>query len=127
MVPAHDCGQPINPLAVEQQIQRSAMEAGPQGVLMEKHDWTSRGQNLNANFLDYWFSAFHRRANIDPIVVSSNDPFGPFGAKEGGLVHLRGDDRSGGQCRAECHRRACPKSSLSHLKWCWRLLEERKS
>ena len=27
MVAAHDCGQPINPLAVEQQIQRSAMEA----------------------------------------------------------------------------------------------------
>jgi len=85
MVAAHDCGQPINPLAVEQQIQRSAMEAGPQGVLMEKHDWTSRGQNLNANFLDYWFPLSTDVPNIDPIVVSSNDPFGPFGAKEGGL------------------------------------------
>ena len=85
MVAAHDCGQPINPLAVEQQIQRSAMEAGPQGVLMEKHDWTSRGQNLNANFLDYWFPLSTDVPNIDPIVVTSNDPFGPFGAKEGGL------------------------------------------
>jgi 4-hydroxybenzoyl-CoA reductase subunit alpha len=85
MVAAHDCGQPINPLAVEQQIQRSAMEAGPQGVLMEKHLWTKNGQNLNANFADYWFPLSTDVPNIDPIVVTSNDPFGPFGAKEGGL------------------------------------------
>ncbi len=85
MVAAHDCGQPINPMAVEQQIQRSAMEAGPQGVLMEKHLWTGRGQNLNANFGDYWFPLSTDVPNIDPIVVTSNDPFGPFGAKEGGL------------------------------------------
>jgi CO/xanthine dehydrogenase Mo-binding subunit len=85
MVAAHDCGQPINPLAVEQQIQRSAMEAGPQGVLMEKHLWTGGGQNLNANFADYWFPLSTDVPNIDPIVVTSNDPFGPFGAKEGGL------------------------------------------
>jgi 4-hydroxybenzoyl-CoA reductase subunit alpha len=85
MVAAHDCGYPINPLAVEQQIQRSAMEAGPQGVLMEKHLWTGGGQNLNANFIDYWFPLSTDVPNIDPIVVTSNDPFGPFGAKEGGL------------------------------------------
>ncbi len=85
MVAAHDCGQPINPLAVEQQIQRSAAEAGPDGGLMEKHLWTNRGQNLNANFSDYWFPLATDVPNIDPIVVTSNDPFGPFGAKEGGL------------------------------------------
>ncbi len=85
MVAAHDCGYPINPLGVEQQIQRSAMEAGPQGVLMEKHLWTSRGQNLNANFADYWFPLSTDVPNIDPIIVTSNDPFGPFGAKDGGL------------------------------------------
>ena len=85
MVGAHDCGYPINPLAVEQQIQRSAMEAGPQGVLMEKHLWTEKGQNLNANFADYWFPLATDVPNIEPIIVRSNDPFGPFGAKEGGL------------------------------------------
>jgi 4-hydroxybenzoyl-CoA reductase subunit alpha len=85
MVAAHDCGYPINPLAVEQQIQRSAVEAGPDGVLMEKHLWTNKGQNLNANFGDYWFPLSTDVPNIDPIIVTSNDPFGPFGAKEGGL------------------------------------------
>ncbi|MDA8189042.1 MAG: xanthine dehydrogenase family protein molybdopterin-binding subunit [Dehalococcoidales bacterium] len=85
MVAAHDCGYPINPLAVEQQIQRSALEAGPEGTLLEKHMWTANGQNLNANFLDYWFPLSTDVPNIDPIIVTSNDPFGPFGAKEGGL------------------------------------------
>ncbi len=85
MVAAHDCGYPINPLAVEQQIQRAAAEAGPQGVLMEKHVWTKRGQNLNANFTDYWFPLSTDVPYIHPIIVTSNDPFGPFGAKEGGL------------------------------------------
>ncbi|MEW6666717.1 MAG: molybdopterin-dependent oxidoreductase [Thermodesulfobacteriota bacterium] len=85
MVAAHDCGQPINPMAVEQQIQRSAVDGGPEGVLMEKHLWTKQGQNLNANFADYWFPLATDVPNIDPIVVTSNDPFGPFGAKEGGL------------------------------------------
>ncbi|RJR50347.1 MAG: aldehyde oxidase [Desulfobacteraceae bacterium] len=85
MVAAHDCGQPINPLAVEQQIQRSAVDGGPEGVLMEKHIWTEKGQNLNANFTDYWFPLSTDVPNIEPIIVSSGDPFGPFGAKEGGL------------------------------------------
>lgn len=85
MVAAHDCGYPINPLAVEQQIQRSAIEGGPQGVILEKHRWTKKGQNLNANFIDYWFPLATDVPNIEPIIVTSNDPFGPFGAKEGGL------------------------------------------
>jgi len=85
MVAAHDCGFPINPMAVEQQIQRSAMEGGPQGILMEKHLWSKKGQNLNANFIDYWFPLATDVPNIEPIIVTSNDPFGPFGAKEGGL------------------------------------------
>lgn len=85
MTAAHDCGYPINPLAVEQQIQRSAMEAGPAGVIFERHIWTDRGQNLNANFTDYWFPLATDVPNIEPIIVTSNEPYGPFGAKEGGL------------------------------------------
>jgi 4-hydroxybenzoyl-CoA reductase subunit alpha len=84
LVAAHDCGYPINPMAVEQQIQRSAMEAGMQGAIMERHLW-SNGQNLNANFLDYWFPLAVDVPRIEPIVVTSNETFGPFGAKEGGM------------------------------------------
>ncbi len=85
MTAAHDCGYPINPMAVEQQIQRSAFEAGPAGVMLEKHAWTKLGQNLNANFNDYWFPLSTDVPNVETIIVTSNEDFGPFGAKEGGL------------------------------------------
>lgn len=84
LVAAHDCGYPINPMAVEQQIQRSAVEGGLQGVLLERHLW-NKGQNLNANFLDYWFPLAVDVPKIEPIIVTSNETFGPFGAKEGGM------------------------------------------
>ena len=84
MVAAHDCGYPINPMAVEQQIQRAAMQSGICGGLLEQILW-DKGQSLNANYLDYWFPTALDVPNIEPIIVASNDPFGPFGAKEGSL------------------------------------------
>lgn len=82
---AHDCGYPINLAALEGQIQRSAMAGGVQAALLERFIWDN-GQNLNANFLDYWFptSVDVPRLN-DTIIVTSNDPFGPFGAKEASM------------------------------------------
>jgi CO/xanthine dehydrogenase Mo-binding subunit len=35
--------------------------------------------------LDYWFPTALDVSSIEPIIVASNDPFGPFGAKEGSL------------------------------------------
>jgi CO/xanthine dehydrogenase Mo-binding subunit len=72
-------------MAVEQQIHRSALEAGPAGVMLEKHAWTNLGQNLNANFTDYWFPLSTDVPNVETVIVTSNEDFGPFGAKEGGL------------------------------------------
>ena len=45
-----------------------------------------KGQNLNANNLDYWLPTALDVPEIEPIIVSSNDPLGPFGAKEGSLT-----------------------------------------
>lgn len=84
MIAAHDCGFPINPMAVEGQIHRSAVASGVQGGLLERHLWDN-GQTLNANFLDYWFPTALDVPKIETIIVVTNDPFGPFGAKEGGL------------------------------------------
>lgn len=84
MIAAHDCGYPINPMAVEQQIQGSAVASGMYGGLFEKILWDS-GQNLNANNLDYWFPTALDVPNTQPIIVATNDPLGPFGAKEGSL------------------------------------------
>lgn len=84
MTAAHDCGYPINAMAVEQQIQRAATSSGICGGVFDKILW-DKGQTLNANYLDYWFPTALDVPHIEPIIVSSNDPFGPFGAKEGSL------------------------------------------
>ncbi|MBN1106188.1 MAG: molybdopterin-dependent oxidoreductase [Deltaproteobacteria bacterium] len=84
MIAAHDCGYPINLMAVEQQIQRAAVGSGIYGGLLERILW-HEGKNLNANHLDYWFPTALDVPPIEPIVVASNDPYGPFGAKEGSL------------------------------------------
>jgi len=84
MIAAHDCGYPINPMAVEQQIQRAAVGSGIYGGLFERILW-HEGRSLNSNYLDYWFPTALDVPPIEPIIVASNDPFGPFGAKEGSL------------------------------------------
>jgi xanthine dehydrogenase molybdenum-binding subunit len=47
------------------------------------------GKVMNPNFLDYKMLTAKDVPNIEPIVIETNDPFGPFGAKgvgEPGLV-----------------------------------------
>lgn len=84
MIGAQDCGYPINPMAIEQQVEGGAFSSGIQGGMFEKILWDN-GQNLNANNLDYWFPTAMDVPNIQTIIVSSNDPLGPFGAKEASL------------------------------------------
>jgi len=84
MIAAHDCGYPINPMAVEQQIQGAAVGSGICSGLFEKILWDGE-QSLNANNLDYWFPTALDVPNTQPIIVASNDRLGPFGAKEGSL------------------------------------------
>ncbi|MDP6379630.1 MAG: hypothetical protein QF885_08275, partial [Candidatus Thalassarchaeaceae archaeon] len=42
------------------------------------------GDLMNANLLDYKIPTVHEMPNVFPIIVESNDPEGPFGAKEAG-------------------------------------------
>jgi len=85
MIATHDCGYPINPMAVEQQIQGAAVGSGICGGLLERILWDN-GQNLNANNLDYWFPTALDVPNIEPVIITTDDPDGPFGAKEGSLT-----------------------------------------
>ncbi|MFC1872003.1 xanthine dehydrogenase family protein molybdopterin-binding subunit, partial [Chloroflexota bacterium] len=84
MVAAHDCGYPINPMAIEQQVEGGAASSGIYGGIFERIMWDN-GQNLNANNLDYWFPTALDIPDIKTIIVSTNDPYGPFGAKESSL------------------------------------------
>ncbi len=80
---AHDCGKALNPLAVEGQIIGSC-HMGLGQVLSEEMRYGRKGNLLNPNLLEYKIPTVHEMPTIVPIIVESNDPEGPFGAKEAG-------------------------------------------
>ncbi len=80
---AHDCGKALNPLAVEGQIIGSC-HMGMGQVLSEEMRYGRTGHLLNPDLLDYKIMSVHEMPEVVPIIVESNDPEGPFGAKEAG-------------------------------------------
>ncbi len=80
---AHDCGKALNPLSVKGQIIGSC-HMGMGQVLSEEMRYGRTGHLLNPDFLDYKIPTVHEMPDVYPIIVESNDPEGPFGAKEAG-------------------------------------------
>lgn len=82
VVAAHDVGRAINPKIVEGQIDGQVFSGMSQAlyeeVLMED------GQALNPSRLDYKMPRAWEVPPVEHIIVESNDPYGPFGAKEVG-------------------------------------------
>ena len=82
---AHDCGFPLNPMLVEGQIQGATVMGIGQALyedLIRDH-----GQVMNPSFRDYKMSLsvdVPKLENVRHINVITNDPAGPFGAKEAG-------------------------------------------
>ena len=79
---AHDCGKALNALSVEGQVQGSVWMGMGQAMSEEAryHD----GLLLTANMLDYRVPTIRDSPPIAVGIVESNDPHGPFGAKEAG-------------------------------------------
>ena len=82
MVTAHDCGTPINPMLVEGQLEGSVV--GGMGQALYEDVIVENGQVMNPSFLDYGFPTFLEMPEIEAIEVETDDPIGPFGAKEAG-------------------------------------------
>lgn len=82
MVTAHDCGKAINPMLVEGQLEGSVV--GGMGQALYEDVVVDKGQVMNPTFLDYGFPTFMEMPEIGAIEVETNDPIGPFGAKEAG-------------------------------------------
>ena len=79
---AFDCGRPLNRLAVEGQIQGS-IHMGLGQYMGESMDY--RGARLmNPALLDYKILMPHQMPEVECLLVGSDDPEGPFGAKEAG-------------------------------------------
>ena len=77
---AHDCGRALNPVSVEGQIIGSVW-MGMGQALTEEMVWKD-GMLMNAGLLEYRSPSSVESPEVEPIIVESVDPEGPFGAKE---------------------------------------------
>jgi len=82
IVAAHDCGRALNPLTVKGQIEGSVY-MGLGQALQEEMVWNN-GRLMNPTLLEYRIPSTLETPEIESIIVESNDPEGPFGAKEAG-------------------------------------------
>ena len=85
---AHDCGKALNRLTVEGQVQGSVWMG--MGQALSEETGYFDGLPLAANMLDYRVPTIADSPPIDVQIVESNDPLGPFGAKEAGEGSLAG-------------------------------------
>jgi 4-hydroxybenzoyl-CoA reductase alpha subunit len=80
---AHDCGRAFNPLLVEGQTEGSVYMALGE-VLMEEQVFRKSGLHKIPSILEYKSPTTLETPEIETILVETNDPEGPFGAKEAG-------------------------------------------
>jgi CO/xanthine dehydrogenase Mo-binding subunit len=78
---AHDLGRAINLLSVENQIQGGAIQGMGFGLMENQITDRNTGVCVNPSLVDYKLFTVKDIPEINPILVESNDPFGPFGAK----------------------------------------------
>src|SRR6202047_1337078 len=77
---AHDCGRALNPVSVEGQIIGSVW-MGMGQALTEEMIWKD-GMLMKHGLLEYRSPSSVESPEVEPIIVESVDPEGPFGAKE---------------------------------------------
>ncbi len=80
---AHDCGKAICPSLVVGQIEGSVY-MGVAEALLEEHVIGEDGIHRGPNLLDYRIPTSLDVPEIESLLVESNDPEGPYGAKEAG-------------------------------------------
>lgn len=83
MTDAHDCGFAINRTSVEGQMEGS-LSMGLGEAMFEEVKFDDRGRILNADLGEYKIPTALDMPPVDTIIVESNEPNGPFGAKEVG-------------------------------------------
>jgi len=80
MIIAHDCGRPLNPINVEAQNQGAAVQG--LGQALYEQFVMEHGETLNPNFADYKMPLSLDVPNIEVVDIITDDPNGPYGAKE---------------------------------------------
>ncbi len=80
---SHDCGFAINRTQVEGQMQGNFL-MGLGEALFEEVKFDELGRTVNANLAEYKIPTALDVPTLDPIVIESQEPNGPYGAKEVG-------------------------------------------
>ena len=80
---AHDCGKALNPTLVEGQIEGSVY-MGAAEAQMEEMVYNDKGLLFGPSLLDYRIPTSMDTPDLQALIVESNDPNGPYGAKEAG-------------------------------------------
>lgn len=76
---AHDVGKALNPLFIEGQIYGAAVMGT--GMALTEELKLDHGQVMNGRFTDYKLLTAKDRIPVTPIIVETDDPAGPYGAK----------------------------------------------
>ncbi len=89
LITGHDCGRVINPINVEGQLD-GAVSKGV-GMAFYEDQPHKDGSYLNTNFLDFLMPTSLDHPGEAPLKsIETNEPNGPFGAKESGEGNLIG-------------------------------------
>ncbi|MBW2609679.1 MAG: molybdopterin-dependent oxidoreductase [Deltaproteobacteria bacterium] len=86
---AHDCGQAINPMQAEGQLEGSACQGLGQSLYEDLLE--EKGQVMNPSFLEYKVPTALDMPVIENDLVEQPDPGGPYGAKgmsEGSIIAI---------------------------------------
>ena len=81
---SQDVGYALNPKIIESQFEGSLAMGGHGGMLTEYHVF-DKGRVLNPTQLEYKLPLACDMPKINSIIVESNDPAGPYGAKEAAM------------------------------------------
>jgi 4-hydroxybenzoyl-CoA reductase subunit alpha len=80
---AHDCGKALAPVLVEGQMEGSAY-MGAAEAIMEAQTFHPTGLHRAPSLLDYKIPTSMDVPEMEALIVESQDPKGPYGAKEAG-------------------------------------------
>jgi putative selenate reductase molybdopterin-binding subunit len=88
-VSAVDCGQPINPVLAQGQVEGAVLN-GISYALCEEYLLDKTGRMTNPSFWDYKIYTALDKPEMQTIIVGSYEESGPFGAKSIGEIAING-------------------------------------
>lgn len=88
-VGAADCGTVLNPKLAEGQLE-GAMVQGIGHAMHEEMRFSEKGRCVNPNFFDYKVPSFLDIGSIEAMLVASDEPTGPWGAKAVAEIGING-------------------------------------